>query len=373
MAIHIFCTACKISYGLDVKKCSKCGAVFGRDKKYRVCVSVKGRRVTRVVDNLTLAREAETTIKTDLLRGEFETHSEKKSKQAPTLDEIWEKYLPWAKEHKKTWDDDQYHYHRHIKPRFGKKRLDTITPFDIETMKIELNQETNKNGKPFARQTIKHHLSLLRKLFAIAVTWGLYNGENPMDQVGMPKVNNQKTEYMTDEETERLLRVLEEWPCRESAAIVRFALFTGLRRGELFKLRWSDIDFDRNLLTLRYPKGGTDQTIPVSDTALEILKARQRTSSYVFPGKNGEQRTDFKGPWRRIRKAAGLPEDFRFHGLRHNFASQLVSNGVDLAIVGKLLTHKDLTTTQRYAHLKPDIVREAAQKSAEWIKPGQDG
>jgi len=84
-------------------------------------------------------------------------------------------------------------------------------------------------------------------------------------------------------------------------------------------------------------------------------------------------RYDFKGPWQRIRKAAGLPADFRFHVLRHHFASMLVSSGIDLTVVRELLTHKDMSTTHRYAHLQPDAVGEAALKSGELLtpKPGQ--
>jgi site-specific recombinase XerD len=93
------------------------------------------------------------------------------------------------------------------------------------------------------------------------------------------------------------------------------------------------------------------------------------TSPFVFPGENGKQRTDFKGPWQRIRKAAGLPHDFRFHGLRHHFASTLVSNGVDLGLVRELLTHKHVGTTERYAHFAPDAVKEAARKAGELLNP----
>ncbi len=92
-------------------------------------------------------------------------------------------------------------------------------------------------------------------------------------------------------------------------------------------------------------------------------------SNFVFPGKNGRQRTDFKGPWERIRKPAGLPEGFRFHGLRHHYASTLVSNGIDLTVVKELMTHKEMTTTQRYAHLRPDAVKRAAEKAGELLKP----
>jgi integrase len=120
---------------------------------------------------------------------------------------------------------------------------------------------------------------------------------------------------------------------------------------------------------LREPKGGKTQTIPISSNALKVLKQLEPTSPYVFPGKGGGQRTDFKGPWRRIRQAAGLPETFRFHGLRHHFASTLVSSGVDLCVVQALLTHKDSRTTQRYSHLKPGALMDAAQRSGDLLTP----
>jgi integrase len=192
-----------------------------------------------------------------------------------------------------------------------------------------------------------------------------------MDRVEVPKLDNGRTEFMQDSEVSRLLATLETWPCRVSAAFVKFTLLTGMRRGELFKLTWDDIDFERGMVTLREPKGGKTQTIPVSPLALDVLKSLEVTSPYVFPGKEGNQRTDFKGPWLRIRKAAGLPENFRFHGLRHHFASTLVSAGYDLLVVQKLLTHKDSRTTQRYAHLSPGALKEAALKSSELLSPKQ--
>jgi integrase len=117
------------------------------------------------------------------------------------------------------------------------------------------------------------------------------------------------------------------------------------------------------------PKGNRTTSIPVSPHALDVLAELNRDSVYVFPGDDGKQRTDFKGPWLRIRKAAGLPPGFRFHGLRHHFASTLVSNGVDLSIVGALLTHKDISTTQRYARLRPDVVKKAAIQAGELLQP----
>lgn len=369
MAIQIFCTECKTSNGLEAKKCSKCGSTFTRDKKYRVCVSVKGKRLTRVADNLTIAREIEAALKGDLVRDEFEIADHRAQDKPLTLAEVWDKYLPWAKEHKKSWKDDEYYYHKHIEPRFGPKALSDISAFDIEKMKTDLKKGLSVRGRPFATQTIKHQVVIIRRLFNLARKWNLYEGKNPVDSVSMPKVDNQKTEMLSDDEAQRLLDTLENWPCRESAAFVAFAMFTGLRRGELFRLAWNDVDFERGSVTLRNPKGGKTTTISVSTQALDTIWDLPVTCDLVFPGKGGMTRYDFKGPWQRIRKAAGLPADFRFHGLRHHFASMLVSSGIDLTVVRELLTHKDMTTTQRYAHLRPDAVREAARKSGELLTP----
>ena len=372
MAIHIFCTHCKTSNGLDAEQCSKCGIAFGRSRKYRVCVSMKehrGRRITRVVDNLTLAREAEAAIKTEILKGDLGINQ--KTKPTSTLGEVWAKYLPWAKEHKKTWDDDMFNYQKHLEPRFGKKRLDTISPIDIERMKLELKKGLNKNGKPYSAATIKHQLVLLNRLFNLAKKWRLYAGDNPVEEVEMPRLDNHRTEFLTEQEAINLAKVLENWPCQYSVAFIRFTLLTGFRRGELFKLTWDDVDFERGLVTLREPKGGKTLTTNVSPEALDVLRGMEVSSPYVFPGKDGGQRTDFKGPWKRIRKAAGLSPNFRFHGLRHNFGSTLASAGVDLQVIQKLLGHKDYRTTLRYAHLAPGVIKDAAIKSGELLTPKQ--
>jgi len=368
VSIHLYCKKCRSSCQLKEKSCPKCGSPFPREgSKYGISVKVKGRVVNRIVDNLTVAREVQGAIKGDLLRGEFDIQAHRVQEKTITLGGLWEKYLPWAKEHKKTWRDDLYYYRRHIEPRFGNKALDALTPFDIEKMKTELKKGTNARGRPFAPQTIKHQIVILRRLYNLARKWGLYDGKSPVESVQMPKVDNQKTEYLRDEEAERLLAVLDTWPFKDTAAFIKFAMFTGLRRGELFKLTWDDVDFDRGMVTLRDPKGGKSQTIPVCSPALDVLRELDVVSTFVFPGKDVKQRTDFKGPWGRIRKAAGLPEGFRFHGLRHHYASTLVSNGVDLAVVKELLTHKDMTTTQRYAHLRPDAVKRAAEKAGELL------
>lgn len=364
MSIYLYCKECRSTSPTQKQKCSKCGKSFPKDdRKYRISVTVQGKTVTRMVGNLEDAKNAEAAIRNDLVKGDFPAKI-----QAITLDDVWTNYLPWAKENKSSWKDDEYNYTRHLQPIFGAKILDEIRPMDIEGFISGLKNSNNAQGKKFKPATIRHQIVLLRRLFNIAIKWDLFQKINPVSRVTIPKIDNQITEFMTPEQTESLLKTLEEWPCRNKAAFVKFAFYTGLRRGELFKLKWSEIDMERGFITLRNPKGGKTITLPVSSEAIETLKSLSMSGEYVFPGKNGKQMEDFKSPWNRIRKAAGLPDGFRFHGLRHNYASHLVSNGVGLEIVKELMTHKDMITTQRYAHLLPGALKEAVDKSGVILK-----
>lgn len=381
MAIQIYCSNCYTSNGLDAKKCTNCGKVFGRARKYRVSVSVKGKRATRVVDNLTIARDVEAALKGDLVRDEFDI-ADHKVQELPTLDDVWKKYLPWAKEHKRSWKDDEWNYNRHLQTRFGTKQLKNISALDVERMKLELKKGTNKNGKPFTPATIKHQIVLLRRLFNVAIKWRIYSGANPVISVELPKLDNMKTEYLSDDEIGRLRNVLSSWPCRITASLVKFAMLTGLRRGELFRLEWQDIDFGLRLVTLCAPKGGKTTTIPVSGEAIELLQEMGKVpksespgefSELVFPNIDGTPRKTIRDTWVSIKSKANLPADFRFHGLRHSWASRMVSNGMDLAVVQSLMTHKHASTTERYAHLMPNALKRAAEASADIMKPKPRG
>jgi integrase len=168
---------------------------------------------------------------------------------------------------------------------------------------------------------------------------------------------------LNEEQLKRLIAAIEKDTNATARGIMLMALYTGMRRGELFKLRWEDIDFDRGFIRIVGPKGGTDQTIPLNAAARKVLAAHPRTSDYVFPGDDGGQRVTIQKAVRRIRAAAGLPDTFRpLHGLRHAFASRLASSGqVDMYTLQKLLTHKSPVMTQRYAHLRDEALRRASE------------
>jgi integrase len=149
------------------------------------------------------------------------------------------------------------------------------------------------------------------------------------------------------------------------------ALNTGLRRGELFHLQWRDVDFENKWLTVAgsTAKSGQTRRIPLNAEALVTLQGwcqqtlKTPAEPRVFPGVGGHRLTSVNRSWRGLRKLAALG-DFRFHDLRHHFASRLVQSGIDLNTVRELLGHADITMVLRYAHLSPDRLVMAVQKVA---------
>jgi integrase len=145
--------------------------------------------------------------------------------------------------------------------------------------------------------------------------------------------------------------------------MVLLAMNTGLRRGELFHLQWTDVDLSRNYLTVRggATKSGDTRHVPLHEETAQALQRWHRTargSTYVFPGKDGGRLTSIRSAWCRLLREANI-SDFRWHDLRHHFASQLVMASVDLNTVRELLGHSDIAMTLRYAHLSPDHKAEA--------------
>ena len=135
-----------------------------------------------------------------------------------------------------------------------------------------------------------------------------------------------------------------------------------MRRGELLRLRWDDIDDDKGFVRIKHPKAGKSHSIPLSEKAREILADIPRMGETVFVGRDGGPRRCINRALRSIKDKAELPADFRIlHGLRHHFASTMVSSGVDLYTVQRLLGHSSPVMTQRYSHLADSTLRSATE------------
>ena len=258
-----------------------------------------------------------------------------------------------------------------MSPSFGTKEPHEIIRLDVDRLRVNLS----KKLKP---QTVKHILGLLKRIVHFGVARQLCQNLN--FEVDPVKVDNQKTEDLTQEQLMNLLKAIDDSTDMEAANIMRLALFTGMRRGEMFKLKWNDIDFQRGFISIRNPKGGVSQKIPLNEQARHVLENHPKTevtrndkkeiSEYVFLRPDGEPFTDIRRRINPIKEAAGLPADFRpLHGLRHTYASMLASSGkVDLYTLQKLLTHKSPVMTQRYAHLRDEALRNASNLAGNIIE-----
>jgi integrase len=315
-------------------------------------------------DDMTAAKAA--NLRTLKIEGDRPTNQERRdiqqeSKDIWTVNRLWETY----KTHKpglKGLVTDENRYCKHIKQILGSKEPAELTPLDVDRVRLRM-LKTHKPG------TVKNVLELIRRLANFGVKKHLCSG--PSFVIEMPGVNNVKTEDLSPEQLASLLEAIEQDSNLQAASFMKMVLFTGMRRGELFKLQWQDVDFDRGFIHIRWdPKGGQDQKIPLNFAAKELLLDHPRMDSpFVFPGRGGGQRVDINKQVNRIKQQAGLPKDFRaLHGLRHVYASMLASSGrVDLYTLQKLLTHKSPAMTQRYAHLRDEALRKASDLAGDII------
>ncbi|MGD0217478.1 MAG: site-specific integrase [Desulfobaccales bacterium] len=278
-----------------------------------------------------------------------------------TVDRLWQEYGA-HRPTSKAWLTDQGRYKNFLQAGLGSKEPKDIVQLDLDRLRITLS----KTKKP---QTVKHVLVLLQRIINFGVKKGLCPGLG--FKIEMPRVHNLKTEDLSPEQLSNLMEAISQDHDIQAGNFMRMALFTGMRRGELFKLKWEDIDFDRGFIHIRQPKGGKDQTIPLNQAARDLLEDHPRDieSPYVFPGRGGRQRTRSPKRIDIIREKANLPKDFRpLHGLRHTYASMLASSGqVDLYTLQKLLTHKSPVMTQRYAHLRDETLRRASDLAGDLI------
>lgn len=264
----------------------------------------------------------------------------------------------------KSLEQEKHRYHKYLDGPFGSKEPHELVRLDVDRVRIRLFKEKKKP------QTVKLILSLLRRV----VNWGHRRGycQSLPFALEVPKVNNLLTEDLNETQLGALLQAMEESTHHQAGDVMKLALFSGMRRGEIFKLEWRDVDFERGFITLRDPKPGMDQKIPLNEASRALLHGipHWSTSPFVFPGRGGHRRTDINKAVNEIKRKAGLPKKFRpLHGLRHTFASMLASSGeVDLYTLQKLLTHKSPSTTMRYAHLSDEALKRGSQIAASLMK-----
>lgn len=348
----------------------------GKERSYDVCWKKNGKLVWEKVgrqyaDNMTPAKASR--IRAQLIEGLRETRKQTQEREEAeriikagryTISRLWDEYAT-QRAINKGLKVDRNRFARHLEKPFGDKEPAEIITLDVDRLRMQML-------KKLSPQTVKHVLALLKRIINFGVKRGLCETPDPQRlHIELPKVDNVKTEDLSPTQLRALLDAMDEDPNQEIANLMRLALFTGMRRGELFRLEWRDVDMERGFILIREPKGGKSQSIPMNQAARRILNSHPKTDSpYVFPARDGGKLNTIQRTGRRIRKKAGLPEGFRYlHGLRHVYASMLASSGdVDMYTLQKLLTHKSAAMTQRYAHLRDEALQRASDIAGEMFE-----
>ena len=327
----------------------------------------KSRRVTigrHGVWSLDAARREAGGIIASMKNGETPARpgAENGSASGPTIAELAEQYMTGhvAVRCKPTTARSCRHiFDAYLLPEFGRLRLGEITTDRVAALHYRLRE------KPVMANQI---VDVLSRLFHTAAKSGdAPAGGNPCRFVEKYPMRSRER-FLSEQEFTRLGRVLDELEgdgriSNSAAAGLRLLMLTGCRRNEVLTLRWEDVDLEHDELRLRDAKTGA-RAVPLSPTARQVLAnlTRQPDNPWVIFGRGpGARLSNLNATWGVVRKKAGL-EDVRIHDLRHSYASRALSLGESLPMIGKLLGHRKVQTTARYAHLARDSVKAAAER-----------
>ncbi len=323
----------------------------------------QSRRLTLGRHGVLAAEEARKLARAQLgnvARGEDPAIERREARKAPTVKHLADDYLErHARPNKRpsSVKDDISMLEGTVLPALASKKVKDIGRRDIETLLLGLKET------PYRANRVR---ALLSKMFALAVAWE-WREFNPVQ--GIPKYQEEKRErWLREDEIQRLSKVLTIHPNQRAANVIRLLILTGSRKSEALNATWDQFDLTRGdwIKPAHTTKQKRREHVPLSENAMVLLKdmhaARSSDSPYLFPGEaQGRPLNCIKKFWEEVRALADI-KDCRIHDLRHTFASHLVSSGVSLPIVGRLLGHTQPQTTQRYAHLADDPLREAANR-----------
>jgi integrase len=301
------------------------------------------------------ARDLYSKRKTEVLQGR--KLPEKLRRARVSFAEIAKDALEHSKAHKvrEAYRIDSWHMESLLR-WFRERVAEEITPQEIER---RLNELASEGRKP---ATVNRYRTLVSLVFSRAVRNGKLTA-NPVRQVKRRKENNERVRFLEVEEETKLRGKIHEF-CPEHEPEFDLALHTGMRRGEQYRLRWQDVDFRRGIITIPLSKHGEARRIQINSTArTALLRLRERGDGigYVCPGYEGPRKRDWRHWFHDVVEKAEL-SDFRWHDLRHTFASRLVMAGVPLRAVQVLLGHKCIETTLRYSHLGETELHKAVER-----------
>ena len=308
------------------------------------------------------ARQAAQVLRSRVVLGDSPAEERKIKRAILTVAEFaQERYMPFVKGYKKSWDSDDSYLRNHVLPRFGSHHLDQVSQQEV----VEFHHAMRAKG--YALATCNRMLVLMRYMFNLAKKWKLPGADfNPTIGVPMYEANNARERYLTAEETQRLKVALVRSDNTQLQYIVPLLLMTGARKRELLEAQWEHFDLERRSWRIPTSKSGKVRYVPLSATVLEMLAQLPRWPGCVYLVPNPKTRVPYVSlysAWNTARKFAGLAE-VRMHDLRHSMASNMVNSGRSIYEVAKVLGHTQLKTSQRYSHLSQETLIAAVDAAA---------
>ena len=337
------------------------GSVYKRKTKdgkqrfyldYYVDKKKRKRELCRTATNWTEAVEAlrEKVLKLHARKYGIEQHVRKET----TFKGFAEIYLrDYIKVNRRNYYSDECRLRELVK-FFKDMELREITPMLIERFRASRLKKGN------SKSTINQYLAVLKKMFNLAVGEG-YCEENPVKKVKYYRQGNLKERVLTAQEERKLLEVSTD----NLRAIITVALNTGMRRGEILNLKWTQVDFETKMIKVEKTKSDKVRYVPINTHLYHVMKqlrSENGRSPYVFVDpKTRKSLTSIRSLFQSARREAGI-EDLRFHDFRHTFATRLIQAGVDIVTVQKLLGHSSVLMTERYTHTSDEQRRKAVEK-----------
>jgi integrase len=347
---------------IKIRKPGEIGQSYYYDFTIR---SVRYRGALRDARNFAQAKQAAEKLWDDIFNERYNPEPKEPEPETLFSDFVTGTYLPLQQTNKKRSYDRDKQIAGVLCEFFAGRTLKEIKKSDVEKFKkARLDSETRYERKR-SPATVNRELAVLSAVLTLAVDDELIPS-NPCRRVKPLRMDNQRSRYLTHDEEKGLLAALDgqEW----LRNVVTMAVHTGMRRGEIFKLKWFDVDFQRGLIHVRDAKGKDTKTVsrdvPMSGAVRGMLEGMPKTSGHVFPSpKTGGQLVDIKRPFGLACDAAKI-KGLRFHDLRHTAATRMADAGINVVVIAEILGHGDIRTTKRYAHAMDEAKREAVEKLA---------
>ncbi|CAI2717502.1 tyrosine-type recombinase/integrase [Nitrospina watsonii] len=304
-----------------------------------------------------LAKAIEAKIRAEIQEGKFFEKREGEYLTVAGLLEMYRHRYAKANKRPESLKTDGY-LAKKLNGFLGEDLLPEVTPGRLE------DYIAKRRDDGVSDVTIHHELNLLRHAFNLACKkWDLLD-KNPFEKVTIPPGSKKRVRYLKPEEEKRLFAELDkrgDW----LKSVVIIARETGLRLSNICNLTWDQVDLFKRAIEIEHTKNGNPVWIPLSDAVYQELKTLNKVRNlkidrvFWIDGR-GLHRGWVGLAFRRLCKRAKV-ENFRFHDLRHDFCSRLVQAGQPLQVVAELAGHTNITTTQRYAHLNPEMKRKAIE------------